>query len=79
MIEKEDLDELIDLVKVALNIIGDVEGQAALWWSQGSGDLVGALESMANSAHNEVEDVFSDLLLIRKALERAERETSDGS
>lgn len=66
MIEKSDLDELISLIEGALDSVADVESQAAVWADESA---VEDLESLANSAYSEVEDVLVLLRNIRKALE----------
>lgn len=62
-IEKSDLDELISSVEGALDDMGDVEGQAAMW-----GEEAGAVEGLASSAYSEIEDVLLELRRIRKGL-----------
>jgi len=62
-IEKSDLDELIHQVEDAKDSMQDVESQAAIW-----GEEAGALESLAGSAYSEVEDVLTEMRLIRKGL-----------
>lgn len=66
-IDKKDLHELIVSMEGALESIQDVEGQAAIWWEEGD-TRVKTLESLANSAYSEAEDVLTDLKRIRREL-----------